>query len=163
TLIGLIACRSARKMRGIRRCSRTVRWPTCLTRVASRSSPTIRTPFTGPRRLRSCPLPLTFCVCSVIFSIASLTEVSHAAELASPRRGVAGAVQEFLAAGGGRDFRAMPVLRARQHRLRRYGAVVQHALELGELGVHEATKRRSNFDVTAGEFESHDSAFSSQL
>src|SRR2546428_509864 len=81
--------------------------------------------------------------------------VDRDAQRRFPAAGIADPMQELLAPGVQRDVGAVPVLLARQHRMRRHGAVVERAFELGELGVDEAAKRGSDVDVTAGEFESH--------
>src|SRR5262249_54247331 len=61
-----------------------------------------------------------------------------------------------------RDFGMQPVLLASQDSLLGHSAVVQQSLQLGQLLVDEAPERRGDFDVSAGEFEAHVSALSSQ-
>src|SRR5262249_51769860 len=72
-----------------------------------------------------------------------------------PRTGIAHAVQEFLSASVERDIGAMAVFLARQDRLSGHGAVVQQPFEPSEFLVDETANGRGDFDVTAGEFESH--------
>src|SRR5262245_18020455 len=95
-------------------------------------------------------LPLAFDLVRLLRDL-----VDRDAQRLLPAPGIPDAVQELLAAGVQRDVGAVPVLLARQHRVRRDGAVVQRPLELRELGVDETAKRGSDVHMAAGQFESH--------
>ena len=65
------------------------------------------------------------------------------------------AVQELFAACVKRDLGAKAVFLTGQDGLGRHGAVVEEPLQPGQLDIHEAPQCRGDFNVSAGEFESH--------